>query len=62
MINVKYIERRVAELKKMIITSEYHGSGWAETNCEYNTLCWVLGIEREDLQKIKNDYLLNTLA
>ena len=55
--------KRLAEVKKEIMTSSYgFGRGWLEANTEYRILCWVLDKEVEDLQAIKNAYILATIV
>lgn len=60
---LKEIISRKNEVKKRILTSNYYfGEGYIEAMKEFSILCWVLGEEIEDLDKIKNDYLIGILT
>jgi hypothetical protein len=56
------IIRRINQLKQMIVSSQYQGHSPESLTAEYETLCWVIDVPIEDLQKIKNDYILATLG
>jgi hypothetical protein len=59
--NIRKIEERINKLENIILTSNYtYEMGYVEAMTEYRVLCWAIDKEVEDLDRIKNEYLLKT--